>query len=405
MAKKSPDALIEPKLLTWARETSGYTIDEISSKLKVDPEKVRSWEKGAEKLTIRALERLARHYKRPLSAFFLPKPPQEPGPPKDLRTFPGEVKTPFSTKALLAIRRARWLQSLYSDIEQSLKLPEPEPLPKINRNADPEFEASRVRDLVEITLKTQLQWQDIRMAYREWARLLENKGILVLQTNIPKDEARGFSLVDGNNPAIVVNSNDTVSARIFTLFHEFAHILLKDEGICDWQRTYFERQEELGIEKFCNHFSGAFLVPKERLIEETWRYSPTDNWPDPLINKLARTFKVSPEVIVRRLTILNLASKEFYEKKREEFKDKYAELEKAAELKRKKPRTGEFRRNYARDCVSENGVKLVSLVLEIYKQGIISSNEVSDFLSVRPKHIPRIQEIIQSKTQSSRKFK
>ena len=43
---------------------------------------------------------------------------------------------------------------------------------------------------------------------------------------MPVDDARGFSLTDGEPYVIVVNSADADRARLFTLFHEYAHILL-----------------------------------------------------------------------------------------------------------------------------------------------------------------------------------
>jgi hypothetical protein len=75
------------------------------------------------------------------------------------------------------------------------------------------------------------------------------------------------------------------------------------------------------VEKFCNHFSGALLVPKEALLNheiiKSMKSSP--EWSDNTLGKIARDFKVSREVILRRLVILGLASQAFYQKKRAEW--------------------------------------------------------------------------------------
>ena len=48
---------------------------------------------------------------------------------------------------------------------------------------------------------------------------------------MPIEDARGFALADANPKIIVVNSKDQIEARIFTLLHEFAHILLGETSI------------------------------------------------------------------------------------------------------------------------------------------------------------------------------
>ena len=69
---------INPDLLKWARERSGYTVEAIAAFLKKDASIINNWEMGSSAPTYIQLEKLADKYERPIAIFFLPKPPEEP---------------------------------------------------------------------------------------------------------------------------------------------------------------------------------------------------------------------------------------------------------------------------------------------------------------------------------------
>ena len=63
---------------------------------------------------------------------------------------------------------------------------------------------------------------------------------------------RGFSIAARLLPAIVLNIKDSPYARVFTLIHELAHVILQEEGVC-------ELYEDLGcVEVFCNAVAASF---------------------------------------------------------------------------------------------------------------------------------------------------
>ena len=69
---------INPDILKWARERSGYTVEAIAAFLKKDASIVNGWESGERAPTYVQLETLADKYKRPVAIFFFPEPPEEP---------------------------------------------------------------------------------------------------------------------------------------------------------------------------------------------------------------------------------------------------------------------------------------------------------------------------------------
>ena len=87
MRTKTFEIEVNPKIIRWAIETSGWTIKELSKKLRVSEESIKAWLTGRKKPTLRQLENLAKYVKRQLAVFFLPTPPKEKPLPKDYRIF------------------------------------------------------------------------------------------------------------------------------------------------------------------------------------------------------------------------------------------------------------------------------------------------------------------------------
>ena len=102
-----------PKVLKWARETAGYTLEEVVKKLDkktITVEKFLAIEKGEEFLSYPQLESLAyKIYKRPLALFFFPDPPDENAIKKSFRTLPKPMEN-LSPKMRFLIRKARFMQ-------------------------------------------------------------------------------------------------------------------------------------------------------------------------------------------------------------------------------------------------------------------------------------------------------
>jgi len=383
MSSKSFNVSVEPAVLVWARESIGMGIDEVVRKIKgITITTIKEWENksGVAKPTFAQIETLSKIYRRPLSAFLLPAPPKEPPSPKDFRTLPSEEKLSLKPKTHLAIRKARRFQYSAAELIKELGAESKKLSIKANLSDNPETLAEKVKIQFGIKEFTRLTSSTKEIALDEWIKLLENNGILVFQISITMNkEIRGFSLIDEAVPAIVLRRSDETSAKIFTLFHELAHLLLWEGGICDLEES------DILHEKFCNHFAGAFLVPKDKLLNHSIVKAniKTREWSENFLGNIARDFNVSREVVLRRLLILGLTTREYYLRKHKEWKSKY-----------KKPFGKKDEKTGIKICLQERGKKYTSMVFDAYERRKIDEMRVADYLGVTSDKISKVKEAI-----------
>lgn len=373
------EALVKPELLVWARKSLKIPINEIAKKVHKD---IALWEKGEKKPTVPQLRKLANIYKRPLAVFYLPAPPAEETLPPDFRSIPTRQDFPFTKKTYLTIRRARRIQKIAKNLAADLGQKNRFPFAKTNITKSPEMLAKEARDKLGISVETQSSWDNKRTALREWKYAVENIGVIVLEMSHPIEESRGLALYDEEFPVIVINPKDFPAARIFSIFHELCHLILNVSGISDLKETGFMDKNIQRQEIFCNHFSGAFLVPAENL-EKSVSSKFSSEWPDETLKQLSNQFNVSQEVILRRLLILGLTNRKFYKRKREEFKKIESQLREKSEGGRKEP---------ARDCIRDNGHKFINLVYENFYEGSITYRDIADYLKISPKYLPELEQ-------------
>lgn len=376
-------AIIKPGLLVWAREEAGLSIEEGAKKIAVKAEYLLACEENQAKLTVRQLRVLSNAYKRPLAFFYLPLPPPKSISLRDFRRPAQEASEPESPRLRYEIRRARYRRRVALELFEEIG----ERAPTFNATAtlnDNTFTvATRVRELLGVTRAQQQNFRDEYDGLNTWRQAVEHAGAAVFQASgITSKEMLGFSISEPILPIIVLNLRDVPVRRIFTIAHEVTHLMLRTGGLC----TLKEVQD---IEVFCNEVAGETLVPQTWLLDEPEIQSrgPQKEWDEGLIVALARSYRVSREVILRRLLVAEYATQEFYRQKREEYQNEFARKEK-----------GEGFVPPSTLAVAESGRTFVRLVLESYRQEKITTSDVSDYLGVRTKHFDRIAQAVQNPT-------
>jgi len=375
--------MVNPELLVWARTTAGMSPEQAAKKIGVKPARLMEWEQGQQRPSITQLRKAANVYKRPLAVFFRQRPPAQPAPLHDFRRFPDEAQLSLSSDLLLALRRARSRRAVAVELARDLDRAVTTLPLRATLADDPEEVAARGREWLGVTVQQQARWQGTYEALNNWVLAFEARGFLVFQTgDVALDEMRGFSLSDRRAPVIVLNAKDHPRARVFTLMHEYAHVMLDIVGVCDPQRVGRQANDpDESVEVFCNHVAGALLVPSAALLaDQRVAGQRGREWPEATIVALADAFAVSREVILRRLLILGRTTDAFYEAKRREYLAQYAQL-----ARRQAGPVPVFRL-----ALRNNGRHYTGLVLDAYQREQITSADVSDYLGVRLKHLDLI---------------
>jgi len=382
------EAAINADLLIWAREEARLDVAQAAKRLSVKPERLSEWESGAKRPTITQLRKIAALYHRPIAVFYLDGRPTTFRPMHDYRRLPGEVAGEESPALHLQVRRAHERRDIALEMLASLGEPPPEFQPVAGIRENPETVAARVRAFLNVSLETQEGWKGDREAFNAWRSAFESREVLVFQAvKVGVKEARGFSISETPLPVLVVNRKDSLRGRIFTLFHEFTHVLLRDGGLCDLEDEGRRDAEDEAIEVFCNAIAAATLVPQTALLDHAVirkHGAGHPVWSDDELLTLARTFNVSTEAILRRLLTLGKTTADFYRAKRK------ALLRDETAVPTKK---GGFV-TPDREALSTAGRLYVRLVLQGYYHERITSSDLADYLSVRLNHLQKIERAV-----------
>ena len=132
--------------------------------------------------------------------------------------------------------------------------------------------------------------------------ILENLGIIIVNLKNLDERFKdfdGFSEIVDGIPVIVLpdNINDGARQR-FTIAHELGHLVLKF------------KDNMIDIEKLCNRFASALLMPKEVIFHEFGRERYKISFYE--LEAFKNEYKVSISSIVYRLHDLNIISDYFY---------------------------------------------------------------------------------------------
>jgi len=309
MANKALRVQIKPWMLRWARERAGLSIKNLVREFP----KIEAWEKGEILPTLKQLERFAKVVRVPLGFLFLEFPPQESLPIPDLRTIEGPPRRP-SPDLLDTIYLCQQRQEWYRDYLQSLKAKPLAFIGSFNLEDDPNQVAKEIQQWLNFSPKERQETPTWTEALRLFAEKAESIGILVMASSIVgsntrrklnPEEFRGFSLVDDLAPLIFINAADTKAAQMFTLAHELAHVWCGQSGVSNPEIALFPSES---VERWCNQVAAELLVPAEELLEE---YRDKEPLKDEL-SRLARHFKVSTLVILRRLYELGVSDRETF---------------------------------------------------------------------------------------------
>jgi Zn-dependent peptidase ImmA (M78 family) len=258
------------------------------------------------------VEKFAKATYAPVGYLFLAEPPVESLPIPDFRTLASPRVNQPSPDLLDTVYICQQRQEWYRDFARSEG---EDRLPFVGSSAltgDIGETADRMRTALGFSIEERRRiptWTD---ALRRFIEQADRLGVLVMVSGVagsnnrrkldPK-EFRGFALSDDLAPLVFINGADTKAAQMFTLAHELAHIWLGESALSDIDPASAPSHR---VEIWCNQVAAEFLVPLEALQAE---YRQRVDWQEEC-GRLARFFKVSTLVVLRRLHDAGVMSRE-----------------------------------------------------------------------------------------------
>lgn len=293
---------VKNDLLIWARERSGFAVDEFAKKLGVKAARVEAWEDTGT-LTFGQIEKIAKLAKIPSGYLFLSERPTEEFGITDFRTVgnkPLRKPSRFLAKTILDLKnRQNWLSQYRRESGEkpvgfvgsiSQETPVKEAANQIIRSLGIGRSLSKGESQVSTTILAHI-------------KALESAGINVVKSGycgtatkdtFDVEEFRGFALSDDYAPFIFINGADLAVAQLFTIVHEVVHIGLGVSGV---ESTDFSKSPANPIERFCNKVAAEILAPRQ-VVRALWNSEANSV---EITKTIARNCKVSAQVVAIKL--------------------------------------------------------------------------------------------------------
>ncbi len=385
----SSEAYITPSVLKWAREKAGFhDVKVAAQKIGRTPEELTSWENGSGRPTIAQARKIAEVYKRSLAVFYLPEPPKGFETLRDFRRLRIDQPREYSTKLSVIIRLAEYRKKWLSEWMKAEGSKELDFIGSVTTNTSPNEIAGSIRNALGISIRDQIACSTRRDALNLWIRCVEFSGINVMRdSSVDLSEARGFVLSDPFSPFLFLNSKDALAGQIFTLVHELVHLWLNQPGIMNLNEAghAFSTTDDI-IEVFCNRVTSLVLID-ETEFSQSWKLANSNSDIDARIREVSDKYKVSEELIARRLLELQIISQKKYLQLRAYFQERWKQLIAQDHIKRKDTDGGPSPHLLR---VLKNGRPFTSVVLTSYFQGQISSTEASSLLSAKVNNFEKL---------------
>ena len=234
--------------------------------------------------------------------------------------------------------------------------------------------ALAAREYLKVSLNDQLNWKSEEDALDNWRDAVQSAGVWVFKRHFRQKDVAGFCLYTSQSPLVYLNNSQTKARQIFTLFHELAHLLfqfshLERSNVGHYMDSLEGRDRD--VEIACNRFAGEFLVPTGH-FQDFAGPLVADGLTDDTLTFLARNYKVSREVALRKCLNQSWVNQQYYN-------------EKVAEWSTQSFNTagGGGGGNYYANQGTYLGAKYTALAFRGYYQGAYDVDQLSEYLGVK----------------------
>ena len=410
---------VNPEILVWARKTAGLTPQDAVAKVgirdargMVAVDRLAELERGEKEPTRPTLVKMARHYRRPLLAFYLTAPPQRGDRGADFRTLLVERSSETDALVDALVRNVRSQQNM---VRAALEAgDEAEPLPfvgalsrSVGARTDLESLSNLLRRRTDAARSSRLAAEALSevlghdlnaatyyaqpsadQAFTLLRTRTEGAGVFVLlkgnlgshHTAIDVEMFRGFTIADDVAPFVVINDNDSRAAWSFTLLHELTHLLLGQTGISGGHSG-------TEVEEFCNNVAAEWMLPVQTLDQIQIDRDRDLFEQRRLIDEFARPRNLSRTMVAYRLLRAGRLDWQTFDRLRVGFHDRWRQQR---DRQRAKARESESGVDYYVVRRHRVGQALLGFAHRMMDSGALSTTKVARILGVKPAHVGRM---------------
>lgn len=384
-------AYINKEMLLWARgETPFSAPEEAAVYLSgISAEQLTSWENGADLPSITEAKKLATLYKVPLACFYLSAPPEKRVKKyTDRRTMNGTVYCETSYELWSEIGR------ITSNREKLIEFADADeidsyPLPTFTPDKSVDDVANELRAFLGIQLPFKTKSAYKNNAFNFFRSVFEHRGIAVSQiSGVSLNEMRGLSICYDPCPIIAVNNRDFERAKVFSLFHELAHLVRRSSSLC--KIDFDERNDD--EEKICDRIAAATLLPKAPFLETAKKvFAKYNEWSSVSLQAVGDKYGVSSVVVLRRLYELGSIQKSMYIKIYKLLNDEFEAKRELIEQSRKGKNIPVY---FHVKYLNQQGYLFPRAILNAHANGKLTYGEMCRTLNVNSKHIGNIERAV-----------
>lgn len=391
---------VNPKILIWARETAGLSLEEAAHTLGIKKaynmtavDRLLQIENGEAILTRPLLLKMSKQYHRSLLNFYLAEPPKKGNRGQDFRTLPVDYSVVVNANLDALIRDIQARQSLVRSVLEDDD--DMEPLQFINSAKICDGITSvlnSIRNTIGFCLADYRNKKDANEAFLYLRDKVEALGIFVLligdlgsyHSTIPVDVFRGFAISDVIAPFIILNDHDAKTAWSFSLLHELTHLWLGTTGVSDMH-------SENTIEKFCNDVAAEFLLPKDDIKKIPLGNNQNIEEIISIIIKFANDRHISRQVVAYRLFRLGMINKKIWNNLNSRFISISINEKENKKLSENKANSGPSYYVVRQHRLGKSILKFVDRTL---REGVLTPIKAAKVLGVKPRNLhPLLSEI------------
>ena len=372
---------VNGEIIRWARERYNMSPDEAARAIGVGLSRYMNWEAGTEHPTYAKLKKISDVFHRPSAVFFFPEPPQLPSIKGDLRTLPDEIVNSFSKNVIIQFEKAKVyqlsLEELYGKKESIIA--QRSSFPK-----DIEQLCSFIRTQLEFPVSAQKARRSTKVVFEIFREKFYDLGIYVFKDAFRDDRISGICLNDDHFPVIIINNSMSFARQNFTLFHELYHLISDTSGAEIIRDDYYialnDTQTE--IEKACDSFANAFLVPMDDFKQQLKKKPLNED----RIEELSTLYSVSKEAIMYKLYMMGKMTPAEYNDLKEFF---YGDAIRNGA--KRKGQSGGGNHYYTQ--LTYLGQRYAGDVFKQYFSGKIDSVRASEMLQSKVDHLPNLETV------------